>query len=250
MADRYKASIDDMFFFECETLEDSFEKVIVRHEFPFRAGALLQDMGQTARDIKIRLYFMNENYEAHKKLIAHLDAVDHLQQRVVLPHAHREDDRERRDAEDEPRAQLVEVLDEGQPCIMLDRLCGLDAGGHGGRGGRRSAGSGARGRAGRCLVGRGGGLVGLGLRQLRRLVVLVLVLVGARDGLLELAHAGPQLLAEPGQALGPEDDQDDQQDDADFERSDVGHGCSVILASWATESSAPARTSDHFSRQE
>ncbi|HOF77244.1 MAG TPA: DNA circularization N-terminal domain-containing protein [Smithellaceae bacterium] len=77
MADRYKASIDDMFFFECETLEDSFEKVIVRHEFPFRAGALLQDMGQTARDIKIRLYFMNENYEAHKKLIAHLDAVDH-----------------------------------------------------------------------------------------------------------------------------------------------------------------------------
>jgi len=71
MAERFEASIDGIAF-ECESMEDSFEKAIARHEFPYRDGALLEDMGQKARVIKIRCYFLNEAYESHKALINHL----------------------------------------------------------------------------------------------------------------------------------------------------------------------------------
>lgn len=78
MADIFHATIDNKFEFDCETIEDSFEKSIARYEFPYRSGALLEDMGQKARVIKIRLYFLNENYENHKGLINYLDQTDHL----------------------------------------------------------------------------------------------------------------------------------------------------------------------------
>ncbi len=71
MADRFTAAIDGIEF-DCETLEDSFEKSIARYEFPYRDGALLEDMGQKARVVKIRCYFLNEAYENHKELINHL----------------------------------------------------------------------------------------------------------------------------------------------------------------------------------
>lgn len=77
MADKYKAAIDDVFEFDCETIEDSFEKAIARHEIPYRPGALLEDMGQKARVIKIRCYFLNEWYETHKSLINYLDLPGH-----------------------------------------------------------------------------------------------------------------------------------------------------------------------------
>jgi prophage DNA circulation protein len=57
------------FYFDCQTLEDSFEKSVARHEFPFRDGALLEPMGQKARVIRVRCYFLNDNYENHKVLI-------------------------------------------------------------------------------------------------------------------------------------------------------------------------------------
>ncbi len=75
--DKYKASIDDVFEFDCETIEDSFEKAIARHEFPYRSGALLEDMGQKARVVKIRCFFLNEWYETHKSFINYIDMTDH-----------------------------------------------------------------------------------------------------------------------------------------------------------------------------
>jgi prophage DNA circulation protein len=72
MAGRFGASIDGIPF-ECETIEDSFEKAIARYEFPYRDGALLEDMGQKARVARIRCYFLNESYESHKTLLNHLE---------------------------------------------------------------------------------------------------------------------------------------------------------------------------------
>ena len=74
--EKFKAAIDGIEF-DCETLEDSFEKAIARHEYPFRDGADLEDMGQKARVIKIRCYFLNDNYENHKTLINWLAMIDH-----------------------------------------------------------------------------------------------------------------------------------------------------------------------------
>lgn len=73
MANKFKASIDDIFEFDCATLEDSFEKSIARYDFPYRSGSLLEDMGQKAHVIKIRCFFLNEWYETHKSLINYLD---------------------------------------------------------------------------------------------------------------------------------------------------------------------------------
>ena len=58
---------------ECETIKDSFEKDIAEYEFPYRNGALLDDLGQKARKIEIRCYFYEETYDTHKKLLACLD---------------------------------------------------------------------------------------------------------------------------------------------------------------------------------
>jgi prophage DNA circulation protein len=62
---------------EFEHLDDTFEKAIIRHEFPFRNGALLEDMGQKARVIKLRCYFWDNGdhltYDAHIALINHLE---------------------------------------------------------------------------------------------------------------------------------------------------------------------------------
>jgi prophage DNA circulation protein len=71
MAEQFPASIDGIPF-DCEDLEDSFEKTIARYEFPYRDGALLEDMGQKARTVRIRCYFLNEAYERHKELVNRL----------------------------------------------------------------------------------------------------------------------------------------------------------------------------------
>ncbi len=69
--DRYEAKLDH-FNLDIETIDDSFEKSIAKYEFPYRDGALLEDMGLKARSIKIRCYFYEETYETHKELIDHL----------------------------------------------------------------------------------------------------------------------------------------------------------------------------------
>lgn len=71
--DRYDAFIYPSWKLEIETIEDSFEKSIAKHEIPFRDGALLEDMGQKAHVIKFRCYFLNENYESHISLINFLN---------------------------------------------------------------------------------------------------------------------------------------------------------------------------------
>jgi prophage DNA circulation protein len=71
MNDRYAAKLDS-FDLELENIEDSFEKSIAKYEFPYRDGALLEDMGLKARVIKILCYFYEETYETHKELIEHL----------------------------------------------------------------------------------------------------------------------------------------------------------------------------------
>lgn len=76
MAEKFQAAIDGIEF-DCETLEDSFEKAIARHEFPYRSGALLEDMGQKARVIKIRCFFLNERYGFHNALIDYIRETNH-----------------------------------------------------------------------------------------------------------------------------------------------------------------------------
>jgi len=69
--DKYEVKLDH-FNLELENIEDSFEKSIAKYEFPYRDGALLEDMGLKARSVKIRCYFYEETYETHKELIEHL----------------------------------------------------------------------------------------------------------------------------------------------------------------------------------
>jgi len=76
--DTYLSILDQRFELETETIEDGFESSIARHEFPYRDGALLEDMGQKARTVRIRCYFLNENYDAHKDLINYLGYSDDL----------------------------------------------------------------------------------------------------------------------------------------------------------------------------
>ena len=54
-------------------------------------------------------------------------AVDQVQQGVVLPQAEAEREGERDPADDQPRAQLVEVLDEAQALLVVNRA---DRSGH------------------------------------------------------------------------------------------------------------------------
>lgn len=76
MPDLYQAQLDG-FFLEIETTDDAFEKAIVRHEYPFKDGALLEDMGRKARVVKFRCYFWDDGadhatYDTHIELVKHL----------------------------------------------------------------------------------------------------------------------------------------------------------------------------------
>jgi len=68
----YDAYIDQ-FYLNIETIEDGFEKAIVEHEFPGTDGSLVEDMGQKARRITVKCYFINEYYENHFDFITHLE---------------------------------------------------------------------------------------------------------------------------------------------------------------------------------
>ena len=59
MPDLYPAQINGIPL-QIESIDDTFEKSIVRHEFPYRDGALLEDLGQKARVIKMRCYFWDD----------------------------------------------------------------------------------------------------------------------------------------------------------------------------------------------
>ncbi|KAF0145121.1 MAG: mu-like prophage DNA circulation protein [Nitrospirae bacterium] len=74
--DRYDAFIYPSWKLEIENIEDNFEKSIVEHEFPYKDGAMLEDMGEKARQIRFRCYFYNGNYESHIELINFLKQKD------------------------------------------------------------------------------------------------------------------------------------------------------------------------------
>jgi prophage DNA circulation protein len=71
MSDKYNATLDG-FQLELETISDSFDSSIARYEFPYKDGALLEDMGQKARVIRFRCYFYGETYEDHIQLLGHI----------------------------------------------------------------------------------------------------------------------------------------------------------------------------------
>src|SRR4051812_42190138 len=99
----------------------------------------------------------------------------------------------------------------------------------------RAALSGVRARGGLVLPARlagddfglGRGRVELGGRRALRgrldLVPVVVVLVLARDRVLELAHPRAELPAEAGKPLRAEDEEDDQQEDRQLEGSNARH---------------------------
>lgn len=64
MANLYPAQLNGLPL-QIENLDDTFEKSIVRHEFPYRDGALLEDLGQKARVVKIRCYFWDDGGYAY-----------------------------------------------------------------------------------------------------------------------------------------------------------------------------------------
>ena len=81
MADRYIAQIDG-FELDVETLEDGFEMSIARYEYPYRNGAELENMGQRARTIRIRCYWLEDRYAEH------FDFIEHLKSRELFELTH------------------------------------------------------------------------------------------------------------------------------------------------------------------
>jgi len=77
MADLYAAKLD-AFDLEIEQIDDEIDIAIVRHEYPYKNGALLENLGQKARSIRFRCYFWDdgaghETYDLHEELLAHLE---------------------------------------------------------------------------------------------------------------------------------------------------------------------------------
>lgn len=71
----YDAVIDGIPL-EIEIVDDVFESGIIRHEFPYKDGASLENTGQKARVVTMRCYFWDDGshltYNNHIKLINHL----------------------------------------------------------------------------------------------------------------------------------------------------------------------------------
>jgi len=80
MPDLYTAQLDG-FDLEIETIDDAFEKSIIRHEYPYKNGALLEDMGAKARVIRFRCYFWDDDaghatYDTHLALLSLLEGME------------------------------------------------------------------------------------------------------------------------------------------------------------------------------
>lgn len=79
MPDLYPAQLDG-FDLDIESINDEIESAIVRHEYPYRNGALLEDMGQKARSVRIRCYFWDngdhQTYDTHTELLAYLEGME------------------------------------------------------------------------------------------------------------------------------------------------------------------------------
>jgi len=74
--DLYNAGLDGIEL-EMETIEDTFEKSIARHEYPFADGADLEDLGQKARVVRLRCHFWDDG-AGHQTYNGHIGLVNHL----------------------------------------------------------------------------------------------------------------------------------------------------------------------------
>lgn len=81
----YDAAIDGIPL-EIETLDDAFESSIARHEFPYKDGALLENMGQKARTVSIRCYFWDDG--SHLTYNDHIKLVNHLKDKALFELTH------------------------------------------------------------------------------------------------------------------------------------------------------------------
>ncbi|MDA8428942.1 MAG: DNA circularization N-terminal domain-containing protein [Geobacteraceae bacterium] len=81
----YDAAIDGIPL-EIETLDDAFEASIARHEFPYKDGALLENMGQKARTVTIRCYFWDDG--SHLTYNDHIKLVNHLKDKALFKLTH------------------------------------------------------------------------------------------------------------------------------------------------------------------
>src|SRR4051794_6445181 len=181
--------------------------------------------------------------------------VEDLEQPVVLPEAEAEGDGQRDRADDEPRPQLAEVVDDREPVLVAD---GPERGGHAPpyalagrtahiRGGRR-LGRHRLGSRRRCVRRRRRRRLGTPERRRDILVVVPVVPVG--DRVAELAHPPAELLAQAGQPLRAEDHQDHDEDQEDLHGADAAreHAPSVAAAAerrtpQAKRSTTPSATS-------
>lgn len=75
MAERFAASLGE-FALDVETIDDAIEKAIARYEFPFRDGAETDDLGEKARTIKLRCYWLGERYAEHYRFIEFIKGRD------------------------------------------------------------------------------------------------------------------------------------------------------------------------------
>lgn len=57
---------------DVESIKDGFSKAIVKHEIPYRDGALLEDLGQKARTAKFKAIFNGEAYTRHVEFLNRL----------------------------------------------------------------------------------------------------------------------------------------------------------------------------------
>lgn len=81
----YDAAIDGIAL-EIETLDDQFEVAIARHEFPYKDGALLENMGQKARTVNIRCFFWDDG--SHLTYNDHIRLVNHLRDKALFELTH------------------------------------------------------------------------------------------------------------------------------------------------------------------
>lgn len=81
MTDRYQAAIDG-YEFDARDIEDGFDKAVGVYEYPYMDGAGTEDLGQRARRIRIRCYWLSDRYAAH------YDFLNHLKSRALFELSH------------------------------------------------------------------------------------------------------------------------------------------------------------------
>lgn len=76
MADGESTLSIGAFQLDAEVIRDGFEKSIAVYEYPYVDGADTEDLGQRARRVQIRCWFIDDRYEEHKEFLAYLDSRD------------------------------------------------------------------------------------------------------------------------------------------------------------------------------